>query len=71
MLAQAEKIIVKEKPSIHLVFSKKGFFKKKKRPKKDKKDEGTASKVLKPNGRVKKDKEDVKGTWHHCEKLGH
>ena len=39
MLAQVEKTIVKEKPSIHLVFSKKGSFKKKKKTKKDKKDE--------------------------------
>ena len=33
MLTQAEKTIVKEKPSIHLVSSNKGFFKKKKRTK--------------------------------------
>ena len=71
MLAQAEKTTVKEKPSIHLVFSKKWSFKKKKKTKKDKKDEGTASKVLKPNGGVKKDKEDVKGICHHCEKIRH
>ena len=46
-------------------------FKKKKNTKKNKKDEGTTSKVLKPNGGVKKDKKDVKRTCHHCEKLGH
>ena len=62
---------MKEKPLIHLVSLKKGSFKKKKRTKKDKKDERTASKVLKPNGGVKKDKEDVKRTCHHCEKPRH
>ena len=67
ILAQVENF-VKEKPSIHLVSSKKGSFKKKK---KTKKDEVTISKVLKPNGGVKKDKEDVKGTCHHCEKPRH
>ena len=71
MLAHAKKTIVKEKLSIHLVSSKKGFFKKKKKTKKDKKDKGTTFKVLKPNGGVKKDKEDVKGTCHHYEKLRH
>ena len=59
---------MKEKPSIHLVSWKKGSFKKKK---KTKKDEGTTSKVLKPNGGVKKDKKDVKGTCHHYEKPWH
>ena len=59
---------MKEKPLIHLISSKKGSFKKKK---KTKKDERTISKVLKPNGGVKKDKEDVKGTCHHCGKPRH
>ena len=71
MLTQAEKTIVKEKPLIHLVFSKKGSFKKKKKTKKDKKDKGTNSKVLKPNSEVKKDKKDVKGTCHHYRKPRH
>ena len=53
MPVQVEKTIVKEKPLIHLVSSKKKSFKRKK---KTKKDEGTTSKVLKPNGGVKKDK---------------
>ena len=39
MLPQAEKTILKEKPSIHLVSWKKWSFKKKKKTKKDKKDE--------------------------------
>ena len=71
MLTKTEMTIVKEKYLIHLVSSKKGSFKKKKGTKKDKKDEGTASKVMKPNGVVKKDKEDVKGTCLHFEKPGH
>ena len=70
MLAQAEKTIVKEKPSIHHVFSKERVLQKKKKIKKDKKDERTTSKVLKPNSGVKKDKEDVKGICHHCGNQG-
>ena len=46
MLTKTEMTIVKEKYLIHLVSSKKGSFKKKKVTKKDKKDEGTASKVF-------------------------
>ena len=68
MLAQAEKTIVKEKPLNHLVSSKKGSLKERK---KTKKDERTTSKVLKPNGGVKKDNEDVKGTCHHYRTPGH
>ena len=64
MLAQVEKTVVKAKPSSW-------SFKRKKNIKQDKKDEGTTSKVLKPNGGVKKDKEDVKGTCHHCRKSRH
>ena len=71
MLPQAEKTILKEKPSIHLVSLKKGSFKRKIKTKKDKKDEGTTSMVLEPNGGVKKDNEDVKGTCHHYRTLGH
>ena len=70
-LTQAKKTIVKEKPSIHLVSSRKGSYKKKKPSKIDKKDEGTIYKVLKPNGGVKKGKENEKGTCHHCRKLEH
>ena len=41
MLARSEKTIVREKPLIHVVFSEKASFKKKKNTKKDKKDERT------------------------------
>ena len=66
MLAQAKKTIVKEKTFDPSCLFQESVLQKEE---KTKKDEGITSKVLKPNGGVKKDKEDVK--CHHYEPPRH
>ncbi|XP_021300429.1 uncharacterized protein LOC110428829 [Herrania umbratica] len=69
MLTEAENTIMKEKPSVYLVSSKKNKNKKRKFSKKGKDEKASTSKGIKPTRGVKKDKDNDK--CHFCGKLGH